>query len=426
MSPQPRAAVLLTGSELVRGSIDDANGAFVARELTRLGLEPERWTVVGDRPEELEAALRQALEADLCIISGGLGPTHDDRTIEFLARVSGRALVVDAGLETEIEAVARAVAVRLGRPFEDLALGVRKQASLPEGAVSLGLAGTAPAVLLEVDGRVAVALPGPPGELRRLWPRVLEAEAVRAVVARAATRGREIVRIYSVPESSVAAVVEAAGGERGGLEIAICARNLEVEVDLFFTPDAQGMAVGVVEALETRFGDAVFARDERPLAAHVLDQARAAGVTLATAESCTGGLVAAALTEIPGSSDVFLGGAVTYANEAKEALVGVPAAVLAAHGAVSEETARAMAAGREERVRRGRRRVDHGHRGSRTAAPRRSPSDSSTSRSRARPRAPRPRCGFPAAAKRCAPARRHWLCTKSGVFWHVRDEVARK
>ncbi len=345
MSPQPRAAVLLTGSELVRGSIDDANGAFLARELTRLGIEPERWTVVGDRPEELEAALREALQADLCIISGGLGPTHDDRTIEFLARVTGRRLLVDEELEAEIEEVARAVAVRLGRPFEDLALGVRKQASFPEGAVSLGLAGTAPAVLLEVDGRVAVALPGPPGELRRLWPRVLEAEAVRAVVVRASRRDREIVRIYSVPESSVAAVVEAAGGERDGLEIAICARNLEVEVDLFFPPEAEGAAAGVVEALEARFRDAVFARDERPLAAHVLDLARAAGLTLATAESCTGGLVAAALTEIPGSSDVFLGGVVTYANEAKEALVGVPAEILAAHGAVSEETARAMATG---------------------------------------------------------------------------------
>ena len=158
-------------------------------------------------------------------------------------------------------------------------------------------------------------------------------------------RSHEVVRIYSVPESSVAAVVEAAGGEREGLEIAICARNLEVEVDLFFPAGAEEAAAGVVAALEERFGEAVFARDERPLAAHVLDLARAAGLTIATAESCTGGLVAAALTEIPGSSDVFLGGAVVYANEAKEALVGVPAEVLAAHGAVSEETARAMAAG---------------------------------------------------------------------------------
>ena len=351
MSPPPRAAVLLTGSELVRGSIADANGAFVARELTRLGLEPVRWTVVGDRPEELEAALRDALTADLCVISGGLGPTHDDRTIEFLARVAGRPLVVDEALEREIEAVARSVAERLGRPFDDLALGVRKQASLPEGGVSLGLAGTAPAVLLETEGRVAVALPGPPGELRRLWPRVLEADAVRAVLARVEPRGHRVVRVFSVPEATVADVVETAGGERDGLEVTVCARNFEVEVDVFFPAGREDAAAQMVAAVEARFGDAVFAWDESPLAALVLDLAREAGWSLATAESCTGGLVAAALTAIPGASDVFLGGAVSYANEAKEGLLGVPADVLAAHGAVSEQAARAMAEGARSALR---------------------------------------------------------------------------
>jgi nicotinamide-nucleotide amidase len=147
LSDRPRAAVLLTGSELVRGSIRDANGPFLARELTRLGLEPARWLVVGDRPDELEAALREALAADVCVVSGGLGPTHDDRTVELLARATGRALRVDEALEREISSVARAVAERLGRPSADLATGVRKQASLPDGAVSLGLAGTAPALL---------------------------------------------------------------------------------------------------------------------------------------------------------------------------------------------------------------------------------------------------------------------------------------
>ncbi len=346
MSDRPRAAILLTGSELVRGAIRDANGPFLARELTRLGLEPGRWTLVGDAPEELEAALRDALRADLCVVSGGLGPTHDDRTVELLARATGRALRVDTKLELEIEAVARAVAERLERPYEDLAVGVRKQASLPEGAVPLGLAGTAPALLLEHDGgRLAVTLPGPPGELRRLWPRVLEAEPVRALAARARRREQRVLRFFAVPESAVARAVERAGGEGDRLELTICARNFELEVDLLVSPGGEERAAAVEAALEAAFGDALFARDERPVAALLLDRCRELGLTLATAESCTGGLVGARLTDVAGASDVYLGGVVAYANRVKEGALGVPEEVLERHGAVSEETARALASG---------------------------------------------------------------------------------
>lgn len=345
MSVRPRAAILLTGSELARGTIRDANGPFLARELTRLGLEPARWLLVGDRPDELEAALREALAADLCVVSGGLGPTHDDRTVELLARATGRTLLVDEALEREIEAVARAVAERLGRPYAELATGVRKQASRPDGAVSLGLAGTAPALLLEHDGRVAVTLPGPPGELRRLWPRVLEAQPVRALAARARRRDHRVLRFFAVPEAAIARAVEGAGGEGKGLELTICARNSELEVDLLVEPDGAARADALERALVEGFGDALFARDERPVAAIVLDRCRTLGLTLATAESCTGGLVGARLTDVPGASDVYVGGVVAYADAAKLGSLAVPADVLARHGAVSEETARAMAAG---------------------------------------------------------------------------------
>jgi competence/damage-inducible protein CinA-like protein len=350
LSDRPRAAVLLTGSELVRGSIRDANGAFLARELTRLGLEPARWLVVGDRPEELEAALREALQADICVISGGLGPTHDDRTVELLARATGRELHVDGELEAEIDGVARAVAERLGRPHADLATGVRKQASLPEGAVSLGLAGTAPALLLEHEGRVAVALPGPPGELHRLWPNALAAEPFRRIVDRATTVDQRVLRFFGVPEALVAETVESAGGEGEGLELTICARNLEIEVDLLVSPGGERRAGVVEEALEGRFAADLFARDDRSVAELVLDRCRELGLTLATAESCTGGLVAAELTEIPGSSDAFVGSIVAYSNEVKGSTLGVPEALLEAHGAVSEEVARAMAEGVRERL----------------------------------------------------------------------------
>jgi nicotinamide-nucleotide amidase len=335
----------------VRGAIADANGAFLARELTSLGVEPVRWLVVGDRPDELEAALREALEADVCITCGGLGPTHDDRTVETLARVTGRALVLDPALETEIEGVARAVAERLGRPYEDLSTGVRKQATLPDGAVSLGLAGTAPAFVLEhVPGRLSVSLPGPPGELRRLWPAVLASPALQALVASAARPEHRVLRFFSVPEAAVADAVEQAGGEGEGLELTVCARNFEIDVDLYVTAGGEERAAALEARLMERFGDAFFARDDRPVAAIVLDRCRELGLTLASAESCTGGLVAALLTEIAGSSDVFLGSVVAYANEVKEEALGVPGATLAAHGAVSAETASAMAAGARERL----------------------------------------------------------------------------
>ena len=134
MHPRPRAVVVATGSELVRGAQLDANGPYLARELLRLGAEPARILVVGDRPDELESALREGLAADVCVISGGLGPTHDDRTIELLARAAGRPLRLDAELERQIEKVSRGHAARLGRPYADFASGVRKQAMLPEGA----------------------------------------------------------------------------------------------------------------------------------------------------------------------------------------------------------------------------------------------------------------------------------------------------
>jgi nicotinamide-nucleotide amidase len=342
---RPRAVIVLTGSELARGDKADANGAFLARELTSLGLEPARILIVGDDPPELEAALREGLEADLCVLSGGLGPTHDDRTVETLARVAGRPLEVDDELVREIDGVARLVAERLGRPYGDFVAGVRKQASLPQGAVSLGLAGTAPAVLLERDGRVAVALPGPPSELRRLWPRVLESEAVKSLLARVEAPRQRILRFFGPSESAVARTLEEAGGEGDGLEVTVCAQDLEVRVDLLERPGGEESAVRLADVLRARFAADLFAEDERPVAELVIDRCRTLGLTPATAESCTGGLVGARLTDVAGASDVYLGGVVAYANAVKEARLGVPAAVLERHGAVSAETAEAMADG---------------------------------------------------------------------------------
>jgi nicotinamide-nucleotide amidase len=339
--------VLVTGSELVRGDRRDLNGPFLAQELTRMGLEPDRVVVVGDRPEELAAALAVALRSDLCVVSGGLGPTHDDRTLELLSAAIDRALVVDEGLEAEIEAFSRGVAERLQRPFGDFLPGIRKQASLPAGGVSLGLAGTAPAILVEhEDGRVAIALPGPPAELRRLWPRAVEHPAVQRIAERGRVPIRHSLRFFGPTESAVARVLDEAGGEGRGVEATVCARDLEIHVDLMVDPGGEENAGRLADALAAAFPDDLFARDdERPVEELVLALCRERGLTLATAESCTGGLIGARLTDVPGASDVFVGGVIAYSDSVKERRLAVPADVLRAHGAVSAETAAAMAAG---------------------------------------------------------------------------------
>jgi nicotinamide-nucleotide amidase len=347
---RPRATIVVTGSELVRGEREDRNGPFLAAEAQRLGLDPERITIVGDRPSDLERALAEGLAADLCLVSGGLGPTHDDRTIEFVARVARKELVVDDALEREIESVSRMIAERLGRPYTEFTDGVRKQATLPEGALSLGLAGTAPGVVLEANGCVVVVLPGPPRELRRLWPRALESEPVRRILERAPTRGHAVLRFFGTPESAVAQALADAGGDGDGIEATICAREFEIHVDLVIEPGAEERANELTTALRGALGRYLFTEDERSIAEIVLDLCRDERLTLATAESCTGGLVAARLTSVPGSSDVFLGSVVAYTNVLKESELGVGHEVLEQYGAVSAEAALAMAHGARERL----------------------------------------------------------------------------
>jgi nicotinamide-nucleotide amidase len=347
---RPRAAIVVTGSELVRGEREDRNGPFLAAEAVRLGLEPVRVTIVGDRVEDLERAFTEAFGADVCLVSGGLGPTHDDRTVELVARAAGRQLVVDEALERQIGEISRTIAERLGRSYAEFTTGVRKQATLPEGGISLGLAGTAPGVVLDTGGCVVVVLPGPPRELQRLWPRALETEPVRRVLARAPARDHRVLRFFGTPESAVAEALAAAGGEGEGVDVTICAREFEIHVDLFSEPDAVERGAAVAASLSDVLGQYLFTEDERSISEIVLDLCRERGLTLATAESCTGGLVASRLTAVPGASDVFVGGVVAYSNDVKGTELGVPEALIAQHGAVSEEVAAAMADGARARL----------------------------------------------------------------------------
>jgi competence/damage-inducible protein CinA-like protein len=347
---RPRAAVVATGSELVRGERTDLNGPWLARQALSLGLEPVRVTVVGDTVAELEDALRDGLRADLLLVSGGLGPTHDDRTVELVARVTGRSLEVKPELEQEIEAVSRMVAERLNRPYTDFAPGVRKQATLPEGAVAIGLAGTAPGSVLDAGDCVVVVLPGPPGELRRLWPGALATGAVQRVLARATPPQHRVLRFFGVSESAVAQALAAAGGDGDGVDATICARDFEIHVDLYLEPGAEERGEALATALRKPLARWLYGEDEGGVEVHVLELCRERDLTLGTAESCTGGLVAARLTSVPGSSDAFRGAIVAYADEVKAVELGVPEAVLAEHGAVSAQTAEAMARGARDRL----------------------------------------------------------------------------
>src|SRR6185312_4387205 len=333
------------GSELVRGERTDRNGPFFAREALSLGLVPERIVIVGDDPNDLEAALRAAEDADICLVSGGLGPTHDDRTVELVARVAGAPLRVDPALESTIEGISRRVAERLGRPYGDFAPGVTKQATVPEGSVVVGIAGTAPGLVVPGQRCVYVVMPGPPGELRRLWPAAVASDPVQAVLARTTPPGRRVLRFYGVSESAVARALAEAGGDGDGVEATICARDFEIHVDLVVPEGGVPRAEALSADLRERLGESLFSEDERTIAEIVLELCRARGLTIATAESCTGGLVAARLTAVPGASDVFRGSVVAYADDVKTDELAVPADVLVAHGAVSAETAEAMAAG---------------------------------------------------------------------------------
>ena len=347
---RPRAAIVVTGSELVRGERDDRNGPFYAREALSLGLTPERIVIVGDDPADLESTLRTASDADVCLVSGGLGPTHDDRTVELVARVAGAPLRVDHALEAEIETVSRSVAERLGRPYTDFAAGVTKQATIPDGAEVIGIAGTAPGLVLAADACVFVVLPGPPGELRRLWPAAAASAAMRGVLARTRPPGRRVLRFFGASESAVARALAEAGGDGDGVEATICARDFEIHVDLVVEPGAETRGDELAAALRSPLERYLFSEDERTIAELVLDLCRPRGLRLATAESCTGGMVAVRLTDVPGSSDVVVGGVVAYADDVKTAELGVPEALLREHGAVSAEVAAAMARGVRARL----------------------------------------------------------------------------
>jgi len=345
MSRGLRAAVVAVGDELLLGDIVNGNAAWLGAELAAVGAPVVHSSMVGDTVERIVTAVRRALEdADVVVLTGGLGPTTDDLTREAVAAVAGAPLVRQPALEAELRAKFAAYGV-------DMPDAVLKQADVPEGAVVLdNPVGTAPGLQLELGGRLLLAMPGPPHELAAVFAGVRTGLAARS----GAVGLTRTLHCAGLGESAVAEVVDRTITVPDGVDLAYLAGGAVVRVRLTTVAataaQADAVLAPLVEPLAAALGDAVFGRDDDSIAQVVIARLTAAGATVAVAESLTAGLVGAALTEVAGSSAVFRGGLLVYATDLKASLAGVPQAVLDEHGAVSARTAEALAEGVRARL----------------------------------------------------------------------------
>ena len=358
----PRAGILVTGTEVLSGIISDRNGPWVSERLTELGVDVAMIEVVGDRPEDLVVALGAMRDAGMAVIvtSGGLGPTADDLTAEVVGRFCGREMVLDEPLEERIHEILRPLMARWPDLDEDAVRRAnRKQAVVPAGATVLEPVGTAPGLVVPptsgasgVGHPTVVVLPGPPRELQAMWPAAVATDALQAAIAGAVEYRREIVRLFGLPESEIANTLEAAAADGlrlDDLEITTCLRRGELEIATRFEPPATGDYEALLQFIRDRHERYLFSDDgstiDDQIAALLRGDDPAHPRTIAVAESCTAGLLAARLTERAGSSAYFLGGGVVYSNAAKTDLAAVPAQLIDRVGAVSVEVAEALASG---------------------------------------------------------------------------------
>lgn len=342
-----KAEIIAVGSELLTPTRLDTNSLFLSEKLGERGIDVVRKCVVGDDRELLTATIQRAREEhEIVITTGGLGPTLDDLTRESVADATGRELVYDPAIE-------QGIAERFRRSGRKMSESNRRQAYVLDGAEMLPNAnGTAPGQWFEDDGRILMLLPGPPRELKPLFheqcePRLAKIPApyryytahLRVANLPESEVDQRLAPIYS-PAENVQTTILASPGE-----IQLHFRGRGASVD-----EAEAAAVAVADRAADELGEAVYSREDETLEAAVQRLFREKGWTLATVESCTGGLIAQRLTDVPGSSAVFVGGFVTYSAALKSELVGVPAELIAEHGVVSEAVARAMAEGVRERT----------------------------------------------------------------------------
>jgi nicotinamide-nucleotide amidase len=369
-----RAGIVVTGTEVLTGRVTDRNGPWLAERLWELGVDVAYTTIVGDRPEDMEGALRfMAGEGlNLILTSGGLGPTADDLTAEVVGKFQARPLVLDKALEGRIAEIVKPLLERWPNLDEEaLAAGTSKQALVPEGATVLEPVGTAPGLVVppgetinyqsagldSTRGPTIVVLPGPPRELQPMWSAAIKTEALKAAIEGATEFRQKMLRLFGIPESEIAEtlrVAEREGVDLDRLEITTCLKRGEVEVVTRYEPGEQGVYDAFEQVVRTRHADTLFSDDGSTVDDQVAALLRGKDVTpirtIATAESCTGGLLAARLTDPPGASGYVNGGLVVYSNEAKTAQAGVDQKLIEEHGAVSEQVAKALAEGARQKL----------------------------------------------------------------------------
>jgi nicotinamide-nucleotide amidase len=358
-----RAGIVVTGTEVLTGRVSDRNGPWLAERLRELGVDLAYTAIVGDRPEDMDAALRfmAAQQLGIILTSGGLGPTADDMTAAVVGAFQGREMVLDEGVEAQIAEILRPLATRWPNiDMEAVRQGNRKQATIPDGATVLEPVGTAPGLVvppLQTPGPTVVVLPGPPRELQPMWSQALETEALRAALAGATVYRQRTMRMFGIPESEIAEtlrVAERDGVDLAALEVTTCLKRGEVEVVTRYEPAVEDVYEAFTGVIRTRHADTLFSEDGSTVDQQVARLLRGGEsrppLKIATAESCTGGLLAARLTELAGASDYMLGGIVAYSNEVKIAQVGVARELIEEHGAVSAEVAEALAAGVASRL----------------------------------------------------------------------------
>ncbi len=356
-----RAGIVVTGTEVLTGRVVDRNGPWCSERLRLLGVEHQSTVVVGDRPQDILAALRWlATEGcSLIITSGGLGPTADDLTASVVADFQSRPMRLDEPLHERITAILARLTARWPTVDQEaIAKGNLKQATIPAGATVLEPVGTAPGLVVPpadgADGPTVVVLPGPPSELIPMWEVAAVTPPFLAAIAGHSPIEQRMLRLFGIPESEIAKTLRAA--EKGGiaidrLEITTCLRRGEIEVVTRFPPAELGSYEQFAQFVADTHGQTLFSTNDSSVDQQVADLLLASpGKTIATAESCTGGQLAARLTELPGASAYMRGGLIVYSNAAKVELAGVPIELIEDHGAVSEQVALALAVGAFERL----------------------------------------------------------------------------
>ncbi|HEX3433108.1 MAG TPA: competence/damage-inducible protein A [Solirubrobacteraceae bacterium] len=353
-----RAGIVVTGTEVLTGRVSDRNGPWLSDRLRELGVDLAHVSIVGDRPQDMRAALEfmSAQGLDLVLTSGGLGPTADDLTAEVVGAFQGREMELDGALEQRIAEIVRPLMTRW--PNLDVAAietGTRKQATIPAGATVLEPVGTAPGLVVGpadgAQGPTVIVLPGPPRELQPMFTQAVESGALRAALAGATTYTQQTLRLFGMPESEIAETLRLAereGIELDRLEITTCLKRGEVEVVTRYEPEAQSSYDAFAALVAARHADTLFSDDGSTVDDQVSKLLQ--GHSIATAESCTGGLLAARLTDRAGSSDYVHGAIVAYSDDVKVSQVGVDRALIERHGAVSAEVAEALADGARERL----------------------------------------------------------------------------